>query len=248
MRYIPIFFWLFFLATFIWADEPATEMGKWTHESEAGIVIASGNSDTQTYNVKQLTAHTWVGNTVRVTGSYLLGKTSGVETAKKWDLGVRYDRAITEKLSAFLGYQIDSSPFAGTYLRHTIDLGARYSLIKNQETEIATEVGYRPTAETFTLDNGKTKNGSLTSHMSRAYVEWKQNWNKSITSKLWAEYLQSYTNTKDYRFSLEPSISVILSEIFSVKVAYLLNYRNVPAVAGKKQTDGLYTTSLVAKF
>ena len=224
------------------------ESGKLSHESEAGVILSSGNSDTQTYNVKQATSYAVTGNTIKFTSGYLLGKTGGTETAKKWDLGLRYERVLTGDLSAFLGYQIDSSPFSGTDLRHTTDVGGKFQFVKSESTAAFAELGYRLTAETFTTNNGSTTNGSLTSHMSRAYLEWLQNWNKAFASKLWAEYLQSYTNTRDSRFNVEPSLSVLLSEVFSLKMAYLISYRNVPAVAGKKQTDTLFTTSLVAKF
>ncbi len=218
------------------------------HESEAGVILASGNSETQTYSVKQVTSYDWSENSTKLTGSYLLGKTSGTETAKKWDLGLRYERAFSSHLSAFSSYQVDSLPFAGTQLRHTVDLGAKYSLLKSQEHELGSELGYRLTKESFTTDNGLTTNGYLTSHMSRFYIEWNAKWSEAVSSKLWSEYLQSYTNTRDYRFNLEPSLSVLLNKVFSIKLAYLVNFRNVPAVAGKKTIDTLYTTSLVAKF
>lgn len=237
----------FTLNTFA-ADATTAADGKLSHESEAGVILTAGNSDTQTYSLKQLTEYTWTGNTVRFTAAYLLGKTSGIETAKKWDLGLRYDRALFDNLSAFLGYQIDANPFSGIYLRHTVDAGGKYDFIKQDNRTLLAELGYRMTAEDFTLNNGTSKSGSLTSHMSRAYVEYKEAWTKSFSTKAYIEYLQSYTNTKDYRINFEPSASMLLSEVFSVKLAYLLAFRNVPAVAGKKQTDTTFTTSLVAKF
>lgn len=241
---ITFIFSLFLNTVALAADGDA----KLAHESQAGLVLTSGNSDTQTYSAKQETSYHWSENTANLTGSFLIGKASGTTTAKKWDLGVRYDRLIIEALSAFTGYQIDANPFSGTDFRHTFDLGGKYRFLKSDTRALFTEAGYRLTAEKFTLDNGATSNGSLTSHMSRVYVEWSESWNDSVSSKLWAEYLQSFTNTKDYRFNIEPSVSVLLSQAFSLKVAYLINYRNVPAVAGKKTTDTLYTTSLVAKF
>lgn len=238
MKTLLLFAGLFTFVLF--AEEAST--GKLGHESEAGIVLVTGNSDTQTYSLKQATGYEWEANKTKLTASYLLGKTSGIETANKWDLGIRYDRVVTGNLSVFLGYQLDSNRFAGTDLRHTVDLGGKYQWVKTDMTELLSELGYRMTAENFTNDS------KLTSHMTRLYTEWKQNWNKSVTSKLWAEYLQSYTNTDDYRFNLEPSLSVILTDILSLKLAYLVNYRHVPAVVGAKQTDTIYTTSLVAKF
>lgn len=245
MKYISI---VVLFTSFVCVAETVSTEGKWAHDSEAGLVVAGGNSDSQTYNLKQETSYAWTGNTIKLNGSYLLGKTLGLTTAKKWDLGVRYDREITEVMSGFVGYQIDSSPFSGTYLRHSADIGLKYHFIKAETRALFAEAGYRMTAEQFTLDNGDTKSGDLTSHMSRLYIEWVEKWTEALSSKLWAEYIQSYTNTQDYRLNLEPSISVLLSKTFSLKTAYLLNYRNTPAVAGKKTTDTLLTTSLVAKF
>jgi putative salt-induced outer membrane protein len=65
---------------------------------------------------------------------------------------------------------------------------------------------------------------------------------------VWTEFLYNFSNSTDYRVNAEPSLSVILTDVFSLKLAYLINYRNLPAVAGKKQLDTLYTTSLVAKL
>jgi len=236
---------LFTCATFA---EDSAKAHKLNHDSEAGVILASGNSETQTYSLKQSTSYAWSDNLTKLTGSYLLGKTSGTETAKKWDLGLRYELGLSGQLSLYSSYQIDSLPFAGTNLRHTIDLGGKYSFFKKEHSDLGCELGYRLTKESFTSDNGKTSLGYLTSHMSRLYLEWNQKWNSSVGSKIWGEYLQSYTILEDYRLNLEPSFSVLLNDVFSVKLAYLVNFRNVPAVSGKKKIDTLYTTSLVAKF
>lgn len=235
------------ISVFAVAETPSTP-NKLSHDSEAGVIIASGNSETQTYSVKQVTGYDWSQNTAKLSASYLLGKTSGVETAKKWDTGIKYERSLSKHFSVFSSYQIDSLPFAGTDLRHTFDLGGKYTFLKSESQTLDSELGYRLTKENFTNDNGKSSFGYLTSHMSRLYIEWASKWSPSLSSKLWGEYLQSYTNTKDYRFNLEPSLSVLLNEVFSIKLAYLVNFRNVPAVQGKKTVDTLYTTSLVAKF
>lgn len=240
--------WLFLFSAQVCLADPTPTAETLTHESEASVVLASGNSDTQTFSVKQSTGYTWDENTGKFFGSFLLGKSGGADTAKKWDLGIRYDRLLFGSLGAFAGFQLDSNVFAGTELRHTVDLGGKITLLKTDVMEILSEVGYRLTAEKFTADNGATSSGELTSHISRIYVAWAVTWNEGVSSNVWVEYLQSFTHTSDSRINLEPSLSVLLSNAFSLKLAYLVNYRNIPAVAGKKQLDTLYTTSLVAKF
>lgn len=229
----------FLLARLVFAE--ATD-GKLTHESEASAVLASGNTDAQTFSVKQATAYAWDKNKGTFTGSYLLGKSAGSEIAKRWDLGLRYDREFSDVLGGFLGYQIDSNRFSGFDPRHTLDLGAKYFLIKSDETKLSAEGGYRYQSE-------KRIDGSSNSfQMGRAYAEWQNNWNKQVSSKLWTEFIYNFTNSTDYRFNIEPSLSVVLTDIFSLKVAYLLNFRNLPALSTLKKWDSLYTTSLVAKF
>jgi len=86
------------------ADEPA----KFSNESAAGIVIASGNSDTKTFSLKEEASYTWEANELKLTGSYLLGEPSGAMSARKWDLGLRYDRAIGASFGGFVGYRLDA--------------------------------------------------------------------------------------------------------------------------------------------
>ena len=58
-----------------WADETNPKKDKLSHDSEAGVILASGNSETQTYSVKQTTSYDCEKNTAKVTRWYLLGRT-----------------------------------------------------------------------------------------------------------------------------------------------------------------------------
>jgi len=232
----------FLLTRLLFAEPAVAPASKLSHESEASAVLASGNTDARTFALKQSTAYQWDKNKGTFTGSLLYGKSGGIESARKWDLGVRFDRELSEVMGLFLGYQIDGNIFSGFESRHTVDLGGKYYFIRTDETKLSTEAGYRYQAEKLT---SQTTNNN---HMGRAFLEWTNAWNKQVNSKVGTEFTYNFSTRNDYRINAEPSLSVILTDVLSIKLAYLINFRNLPAVAGKKQLDTLYTTSLVAKL
>jgi len=215
----------------------------WAHESEASAVISSGNADNQTYSLSQKTDYLWPSDAIKTHARYLLGKTSGVETARNWAVGGRYERALSAALSAYLGYQIDSNIFANLDYRHTGDVGGKYQWLQGGEHALFSELGYRITSE-----NQLNPTTKLTSHFLRAYTEWAAQWTKELSSKTYVEYLPNLTRSSDWQLNSEVSLAVKLSDIFSLKTGYLFLYRNLPAGSGKKQLDSLFTTALVAKF
>ncbi len=229
--------------TFSSFSSAADEAPKWAHESQAGVVLTTGNTDSQTYSFKQTTSYAWTGNLATLNARYLMGKSDGILNARTWSAGLRYERQIWEMLSGFGAYTMDGNTFSGIELRHAFDIGGKYYWYKTDQTVLFNELGYRYTTERL-LGPSRT----LNSHFGRLYAEWSQNWNKSFSSKVFVEYLPNFSNTDDYQANAEPSLSMILTDIFSVKLAYLMQYRNLPPTAGKKRLDTTYTTSLVAKF
>ena len=226
-----------------WISFAAESKRGWGHESEASAVLSAGNAENQTYSLSQKTQYLWESDAIKTQARYLLGKTSGTETARNWALGIRYERNLGASLSSYLGYQLDSNVFANLDNRHTGDIGGKYQWIQSTEHSLFSEAGYRLTQEKQlnpTLD--------LTSHFLRLYSEWVANWTPNLSSKLYGEYLPNLTRSSDWQFNSEISLGVLLNEVFSFKTGYLFLYRNTPAGVGKKQLDTVFTTALVAKF
>jgi hypothetical protein len=90
---------------------------------------------------------------------------------------------------------------------------------------------------------------SSTSNYARLYVEWNQAFDKQWSYKLWAEYVPNVDNGKSdyYSTTYEGSISVTLSDMFSLKSA-LIEKRQNKVTAPIKNEDRTFTTSLVANF
>lgn len=211
------------------------------NESELGIVITRGNTQTDTINAKQLNSYQWTKNLLRFNGGYLRSKTRGIESARAWSLGLRYERAVATRFSLFLAQAIESDRFAGYTQRLNTDLGGKYQLLKTEELSWLAEAGYRLQVEERT--NGSRKN----SNFARLYTEAENQFNKSVSGKFWAEYLPNFTDSRAYLVNAEASLTASLTSIFSARTGYLWKFQNQPASAAKK-TDMVYTASLVAKF
>lgn len=223
-----------------YAQDSASK-GTLKNESEAGVVITGGNSQVSTISFKQLNSYQWSSNTAKFNGGYLRSSTAGTETALRWNGGLRYERALSDNYSLFAGQGVESDKFQNLLQRYTTDLGGKYIFIKKEELNWFAEAGYR-----FQRDNYVSffKNFNY----ARIYTEAVKAFNKSVSAKLWVEYLPNITTWQDYQINGELSLSAVLSEVFSLKTGYLLRFDNMPAPGVAFKTDSTFTTALVAKY
>lgn len=210
-------------------------------EAEAGGVIVSGNNNSESYNAKAKTVFTQDKNVYTASGRYLKTDSNGVESARNWEAGARYERELTDYFGVFVGQKAESDIYNGYIQRDSTDAGLKYSLIKSDEMNWFFEAGYRyqktlPTVGGTTHDN-----------LGRLFSEFNKSMDKTLSFKYWAEYLPNFTNTDAYLINTEASLNVMLNSVFSLKLAYLLQYQNLPAAGGKYSTT-TSTMNLVAKF
>ena len=222
------------------ADE-AADASRFSNELEAGVVLSTGNSNIRAFNLKQANAYEWAGNTLKFDGRYLGSSNSGTENARFLTLGVRYERALSDRFRLFAAETYQSDIFAGYNRRFNTDLGVKYLIVKDTETDWFVEAGYRHIAEELTTGTNNNRSNA------RLYTEAMHKLQKNISVKLWVEYIQSVENTQDLLLNSEISASVLLTEVFSLKLGYLLRFNNNPLVP-KQRADTTFTTALVAKF
>lgn len=227
----------------IFAFFPLFAAAEYKNESEAGVVISSGNSRSQSLSFKQNVSSIWSRNTLGFKGNFLQSKSFGVLSAKRWDLELRYDRKLNEKLSVFAAQGVESDRFAGFLQRYNSDIGPRYRVLEIEKKWLwLAELGYRYSRERRT--NGER----VSKDQVRAYTEINHQWSETAATKYWVEYLPNFSNTSDWAISSELSVSAAMNAHLSVKLAYLVKYDSQPAPGALDKTDTLYTTALVAKF
>jgi putative salt-induced outer membrane protein len=225
----------------LFAAAPAFAEDGLKSEAEAGVVLTSGNTETTTLNAKETTTYEFNRNVVRFTAGYLYQKTGAVVSAKAWNLGLRYERMITERFSIFLGQALRGDRFKGILQAHDSDLGAKYYFAKEDGFYWFGEGGYRLTRERA-LSRRETK------HFARAYTEVEKRWNASVSTKYWLELLPNLKESTDWMANTELSLAAVLTSVFSVKTGYLIRIDHEPNEPGLKKTDRIFTTALVAKF
>lgn len=237
-----------FLTVFIFAGRIyAQDASPWVHESEASIVIVGGNTTSESYSAKQKTNYKFDANLLVATGRYLQARSGGVETAKQWDAALRYERELSSVWSVFAQYGAESDFFAGHVQRDNIDVGGKYHFIKDDVQNFFFEIGYRNTSTNLTVSS-PTRGKHYSSDFGRVYTEYNRKLNETVGGKLWAEYLPDLNNSEAYLINYEPSMSVMLTQTFSLKVGYLVKYHNSTTAVNEKKTDTTFTTALVAKF
>lgn len=212
------------------------------NESEVTLVDAKGNSVSNAFGAKQQNAYMWDGNVVKGQARYFSSTSGGVESARNWDVGLRYERAFTSVWSIYVGQGLESDTFAGFERRYNSDIGTRYTLQKDAEFGWFLEGGYRHQEQ---LNNS---GATTASNFGRLYTEATYTVNESSAVKVWLEYLPNLSIAQGYQANGEFSLNATLSSILSLKTAYLLKYNNQPPAPATQYLDRLLTTSLVAKF
>lgn len=211
------------------------------NESELGIAVAAGNTDSKNYNVKQGNTYKNNADTLKFEARFLNAFANELESARYLSASLRYERELSEKISAYVGQGFESDKFAGYHLRHNNDVGLQYTFTKSESFYWLAEAGYRYTIEKF-IDGTHDYKNSL-----RVYTEAEKKWNENVSTKYELEYVPNLKNGKDYQINTELSLSAALTSVFSIKTSYLLRYDHEPVI-GSTATDTLLTTALVAKF
>jgi putative salt-induced outer membrane protein YdiY len=220
---------------------------KWLHESELGINIATGNSSTQTYQIKQKTDYIFDANLLRLSGHYLYGKSRGLEAAKNWDSALRYERSLSEAFGVYVGNGWEGDIFVGYDYRTNVDIGGKYYFILGDKKVdyFFSELGYRYSYEHHIPGVALE---SLTANIVRGYFEGVKSFADNFSGKLWLELLPDLSNGDNFQMNFEGSVAMALSTNLSFKVAYLGKYRNLPLVTGNEKYDSFITAALLAKF
>jgi putative salt-induced outer membrane protein len=233
------------------ADDPPP-VG-WTGAGQAGLVLARGNADTTTANVK-LDATDTVGDWKHLVHlAFLYGESANITSAQRLEGAWQSNYSFSKKMFVFGSAQGEDDHFDGFVYQVTLATGLGYKFFDTDSTKLTANIGFgyrRLQPETLEHATGTTQvtgriYGEPTSDgVATAGLDYLQLLTKTtkLTDKLLvASGGQNTSVANDFAIAVNINASLALS------FGYGLRYNSNPPT-GTKSTDELTTVNLVYSF
>lgn len=222
---------------------------EWTGKGEAGAALATGNTVTESGNVKLdfATEDADWKHTFGLSGIYASGNnTLGVKetTAQHWEGHEQSDYKVTPATFWFGALRYEQDRFGGFVYQTALTTGVGHKFIDTTDTTFTAQVGtgYKITEARLVPgnNNGTRKNGVVVT----AGAELKQvlTSTTSLFDKLQVEATSSNKFVQN-----ELSLQVKVNTKLALAVGYVVRYNTDPTPGFKKE-DTLTTVNLVFEF
>jgi putative salt-induced outer membrane protein len=213
------------------------------HEAtgELAFVGTRGNTSTSAFSVNGEDIARPTNWLIRNRVLFIRNESNGVVTAQSFLYGLRTERVLNPKVSAFGEYGYFTDKFSGVTSRNTIAGGLSFKMVNTATQSLATDVslGYM---------NEQRLTGSDISSGTYGFggtYQWK--FSPTATLDEDAHLVGAFDRSDDWRIGQLLSVTAQLTSIFSLKVSYLVRYNNFPAPSFKR-TDTTTSVAFVAKF
>lgn len=229
------------LASGVYAeDEPEVLDTSWKGIGEFGFVSTSGNTDTESLNLRlEFTKETedW---RFRLGGTALTSSKDGSKDAQRYTAELQTDRKLTEKSYLFAAYRYDADKFGAYDPQQSITVGYGRELMKSDRHQLNGEVGigYK---KSEAADSGETSNEMI----GRFLLDdiWTITANTAWNNRLLIEAGSDNTFTQ-----FNSGLVVSMSERFALKLGWEYRHNSdIPAGVADK-TDTTTTANLVYNF
>lgn len=226
-------------ATAAWSQEAAGgDERPWTNTAELSAVQTSGNSNVTTLALSDKFAYAWPNSRFTLEFSALKTRTTErslsnvagevqVEertrtTGEEYTVQGQYRRSLYESLFAFAAAGWSRNEFAGIDSRYSGAIGLGYQIIDTERSSLAAQLGADLTRENPVTGDTEEFPGA------QLRVEYGQRLTESAIWESSLEALENLDDTDDFRLNLLTSITTSVSEVFAVKLSYLVRFDNQP--------------------
>jgi putative salt-induced outer membrane protein len=239
----------FTLAGFAGSGEDAGDTSRrWTDSAEFSYVQAGGNAETQTLGFKNEYEYTWPRavftcsggglktESTKVLQRYAQGSDSDYEvvevketdtTAENYYLKGKFDRNITKRLFWYTAGGWDRNEFAGIRNRYSGSGGLGTIWVQRPALTFRTDYGLQLTREEQLYPAADTDETYAAVRFS-----YKLQWRLFAASRCSQDFeaVINAEETRDFRASLQSSLSTSLNRHLALKVGLQLQYDNSPAL------------------
>jgi putative salt-induced outer membrane protein len=232
-------------ATLLAAAVPAH--ADWTGKGEAGLVVASGNTNTETANAK-LALSTDIGNWKHgIGGDVLYASDEEGKAANRYEVFGQSDWNFTEKNFLFAAARYEQDEFSGFEYQATASLGAGRRFIDNDVTKFVGTLGagykFLETRDAFDDETGVLieEGESDKEVVFRGTLDFEHKFTEttSLLNKFIVESGAENTFAQN-----DLALQVKMTDVLALAVGYSVRHNTQPP-AGFQETDTLTTINLV---
>ena len=218
----------------------------WTGKGEAGLVIASGNTETESANVKIALAHErekWK-NSFGLAGLY--GSDETGTTAQRWDAVAQSDYNFSPKTFWFGALRYEDDRFSGFEYQSSVSTGLGRKFIDTDRTKFigTAGVGYKvfETRDAFDDAGVLIEEGARDEQMIlRGTLDFEHKFTE--TTSLIDKFIVEAGSDNTY-YQNDISLQVKMTEVLALAVGYSVRHNTDPPI-GFERTDTLTTVNLV---
>jgi putative salt-induced outer membrane protein len=230
-----------------WANPAAAD---WKGKAEAGLVIASGNTETETANAKALFANE-IGLWKHTLGAAALyASDQGTTTAQRWEVSEQSDYNFNPRTFWFGAVRYEDDEFSGFEYQATVSTGIGRKFIDTAATKFVgtAGVGYKSfeTRDTFDEDTGVllAMGESDSEAVFRGTLDFEHAF--TDTTKLIDKFIIEAGSTNTFAQN-DLSLQVKMTDVLALAVGYSVRHNTDPPL-GFEKTDTLTTINLVAEI
>jgi len=236
-----------FAAAITWAVPAAAD---WKGKAEAGLVIASGNTETETANAK-LKFSNEIGKWKHTLGGAGLYATDqGDQSAQRWEVSEQTDYNFNPRTFWFGALRYEEDEFSGFEYQAIVSTGIGRRFIDTDVTKFVgtAGVGYKTleTRDTFDdLTGALIAQGERNSDITfRGTLDFEHSFTE--TTKIIDAFIVEYGETNTYAQN-DLSLQVRMNSVLALSVGYSVRHNTDPPL-GFEKTDTLTTINLVAEI
>ena len=225
------------------ADPAPIEIPVWTATLGGGLALASGNTDSLTYNLALDMAYgTKSGNSLRWTGLYLRGTQNDVLVVNRLSLGVRNEYTFSPRVFAFarIDYLHDTFKRIDFFAAPAVGLG--YKIVETQATRFSIDLGGGSTTERNLGNTPKTTGGVQVAETLQHQLNSSASIKHAITT-VW--------NTNEFGSALftgSVGLATRISSRFQLSVDVLDTYKTRPPTTTTERNDINVVIAITAKY
>lgn len=228
------------------APAAAPEPKKPPYEFVADFSLASsqGNQEVTTVALGQRYSYAFPSWKFSQVASALRGTANGVKNADLYQAGVRGDRNLTKKLTAYLSVDGLRNTPAGLNNQFAEGVGLAYQFVDTDIDKLQLSLGLGSLQRSFVGVPDRQ-----TDFVGNAAGMYRHLFSKVSYFEQTAGFTPNFTTTDAWLFTTKSAVVAPLSSKIGIKVAYLINYNNAPPLKPAsterfKKFDGLLTTGV----